>query len=287
MGDQHSPGTEVRVGNLEASTDKRGLEEFFRGSGKITSVRITNAPDHAGLVTFENVNDAKNAVAALNGKEFRGNKLSISFTKASVDVHVNYNRNSLKAGKATGIGRKVKATSGMSFARNTDATIGELKKQIVENEDIPEQIAGRIVLRPYTAKRADKALAEDVRLGDLCNEGRTKLLLRADISGTEIKQYGMEDYKLKIKGLSGATIGQPLGPKEGGGEIGASHTDLVYMVKRKIEKMEGLSVNSQRLVFAGKGLEDLRTLRDYSDEHLTDNTHQWFSLVFAVEAVSI
>mmetsp|Transcript_3443 Transcript_3443/g.5348 ORF Transcript_3443/g.5348 Transcript_3443/m.5348 type:complete len:199 (-) Transcript_3443:31-627(-) len=141
----------------------------------------------------------------------------------------------------------------MSFARNTDATIGELKKQIVENEDIPEQIAGRIVLRPYTAKRADKALAEDVRLGDLCNEGRTKLLLRADISGTEIKQYGMEDYKLKIKGLSGATI-----------EIGASHTDLVYMVKRKIEKMEGLSVKSQRLVFAGKGLEDLRTLRDYS-----------------------
>lgn len=56
-----------------------------------------------------------------------------------------------------------------------------------------------------------------------------------------------------IKTLTGKTI-----------TIDAEATETIRSVKDKIAEREGVPVEQQRLIFAGKQLEDNRTLEDYS-----------------------
>ncbi|XP_007896437.2 cold-inducible RNA-binding protein B-like [Callorhinchus milii] len=70
------------VGGLNFNTDEQRLEEAFNKYGQITEVRvIKNRETHRsrgfGFVTFENPDDAEDAMMAMDGKSIEGRQIRV------------------------------------------------------------------------------------------------------------------------------------------------------------------------------------------------------------------
>jgi len=68
-----------------------------------------------------------------------------------------------------------------------------------------------------------------------------------------LKRKGTNEFALKVRTLTGKVL-----------HINVEADDWVFMLKQKVQDKEGIPIDQQRLIFAGKQLEDYRRLSAYS-----------------------
>lgn len=71
------------VGGLAWATDDKGLRDAFAAFGEVTDAKVitdreTGRSRGFGFVTFENANDARTAMDAMNGAELDGRSLNVN-----------------------------------------------------------------------------------------------------------------------------------------------------------------------------------------------------------------
>ena len=80
----------IYVGNMSFDESETSLREAFAAHGEVTSARIitdreTGRPRGFGFVEMSNQEEARAAVAALNGKNLNGRELTVNEAKPRED----------------------------------------------------------------------------------------------------------------------------------------------------------------------------------------------------------
>jgi RNA recognition motif-containing protein len=80
----------IYVGNLAFTVKEEDLKKAFEDFGQVASVNVikdkySNQSKGFGFVEMPDTNEAKAAIAALNGKDFSGRNLNVNEAKPKTD----------------------------------------------------------------------------------------------------------------------------------------------------------------------------------------------------------